>query len=477
MPESKPRESVSRRDLIGMSGALMLQPITTLLPGEQRANSAPVGATIQAPGSPMISVPTVAALRGLSIPSTATAAFVLGYHAPLDMGGGVYGWDPASRAVDNGGTVIRPSGNPAQGRWRLKSAGSVHVAQFGALSSASASTNRAAIQAAMNHVLDEGGELVFEPRAVYQLNDVLDFRNTDQNKRNYPRSIRGHGATLDFSGSRLRGAISLVSVGGVDATKASETAWSTIDGLLIKGPENNADMEPRHSGNGRDATANPANKGMTGLSVQHAVKVNLRNVEVSHCYRGIRYYWSWGGMYENVQVHKCIIGHHVDAGCTHVTFVKPQATSCTFPYLVRPDVLSAAIGVVTFITPHLEDCTLGFILDQNATRGVEIDHVHVIDPYIEDIYGDAFRVGMSFDPEPGAWATPGAARQGLIGAVVVDGGRFAGEGAGTTKYNARRKAFRFSETPNVSAVRIAFPCGRTDIVNLPGRAILHSPDA
>ena len=67
-------------------------------------------------------------LRSLS-KAIYTRAFVTGYYAPGDGGGGNYYLDPAdSTSVDNGGTVIVATDG---GRWKLVWFGSVSVLQFG----------------------------------------------------------------------------------------------------------------------------------------------------------------------------------------------------------------------------------------------------------------------------------------------------------------------------------------------------------
>jgi hypothetical protein len=452
------RQALSRRDAIGVGAGMLAIP----------------GSPLGIASATIVEIPTLKALRDLAAPSSASVAFVLGHSAPLDFGGGWYWWDSASTSVDDGGAVIQPAGGPARGRWRLRHDGSLHVAQFGAVAGASAATTTRAIEAAMRLVLAEGGEVVFQPRATYPIERVLDLRNADVQRRNYPRSIRGNGATLDFSRSGLRSG-ALVRIGAAQPEHGAETMWSNVNDLLIRGPEDQDRIEPRHTGHRADARAATDRTATTvvGLSLEHAVRVNLRNIHVSHCHRGVRYRRCWGGVYENVQATKCIVGHHVDDGCTHVTFMKAQATSCTVGYLIRPEPPAVAVGVVTMLTPLAEDCTVAFHLDQNSSSGAAIDSVRIVDPYLEDIYGDAFRVGIAFDASPGRWSVAGADRLGKIASFQVDGGRFAGDGA-TASYGPARRAFRFASRPNVASCRLLFPCARADIVNLPPHATFQS---
>ncbi len=57
----------------------------------------------------------------------APVIWMRGFRAPLDGGEGFFGWDAASEAVPNGGTVIAPAGRRA-GRWiRATSGGALNV--------------------------------------------------------------------------------------------------------------------------------------------------------------------------------------------------------------------------------------------------------------------------------------------------------------------------------------------------------------
>lgn len=77
-------------------------------------------------------VDSIANLRLLAAPVVAAACFALGYYTPGDLGGGIYVWSALSAAADNGGSVIRPSSNPATGRWLLQYNDQLSIGQFGA---------------------------------------------------------------------------------------------------------------------------------------------------------------------------------------------------------------------------------------------------------------------------------------------------------------------------------------------------------
>ncbi|CAJ0710722.1 glycosyl hydrolase family 28-related protein [Ralstonia thomasii] len=73
-------------------------------------------------------VDSISALRGLS-KATYNRAFVTGYYAAHDGGGGAYQYDPNdTTSTDNGGTIIVASDG---GRWKLQYTGPISLKQFG----------------------------------------------------------------------------------------------------------------------------------------------------------------------------------------------------------------------------------------------------------------------------------------------------------------------------------------------------------
>lgn len=98
-------------------------------------------------------VDSIAALRTLST-TRYKRAFVLGYHAKGDGGGGAYWLDTTdSASVDNGGTVIVAADG---GRWKLATTGPISIKQFGAKMDDS-TDDAPSIQAAIDWVLSQPG--------------------------------------------------------------------------------------------------------------------------------------------------------------------------------------------------------------------------------------------------------------------------------------------------------------------------------
>lgn len=80
----------------------------------------------------LVRVPTMDALKAVDISDmpNGTNAFVGGYHALGDGGGGTFYYDAGASDTDNAGTVIAP--NAGSGRWKRIYSGAVNVKWFGA---------------------------------------------------------------------------------------------------------------------------------------------------------------------------------------------------------------------------------------------------------------------------------------------------------------------------------------------------------
>jgi hypothetical protein len=112
-------------------------------------------------GTPADYVNTIADLRALS-PGVLPCLTLLGYHAPGDGGGGLFCWDATSTDPDNGGTVIMPTGNPPQGRWKRIFSSAISVKWFGAKGD-SANDDTSALQAAFDYAANQSPAAYYPP--------------------------------------------------------------------------------------------------------------------------------------------------------------------------------------------------------------------------------------------------------------------------------------------------------------------------
>lgn len=126
------------------------------------------GAALIARGDQIVS--SITELRALLKTSASKFAFVNGYYAAGDGGGGQYWLDVAdTTSADNGGTIIVATDG---GRWKLSRTSSVSVKQFGAKGD-NIADDSVSIQAAITATRDElGGEIYF-PTGTYKYGTTL----------------------------------------------------------------------------------------------------------------------------------------------------------------------------------------------------------------------------------------------------------------------------------------------------------------
>lgn len=127
--------------------------------------------------SPTLFVDTVSNLKALAA-GAQTYVMVGGYYAKGDLGGGLFYWDAASTATDNGGTVIRPNSLPASGRWLRIYDGAVSVKWFGAKGDG-VTNDGPAWQAVLDWAKARGGGTLWVPFGKYITNQRLKYQNTD----------------------------------------------------------------------------------------------------------------------------------------------------------------------------------------------------------------------------------------------------------------------------------------------------------
>jgi hypothetical protein len=98
----------------------------------EAAQSADEAAASAAASAGVLQAETIAALKLLDVSgfTTGRQVNVAGYYAAGDGGGGLFTYDSASAATDNGGTVIAP--DAGSGRWLRAWSGSLSVKWFGA---------------------------------------------------------------------------------------------------------------------------------------------------------------------------------------------------------------------------------------------------------------------------------------------------------------------------------------------------------
>jgi hypothetical protein len=135
-------------------------------------------------------VDSIAALKAL--PSSLNQfAYVKGYYAPGDGGGGNYFYDSAdTTSADNGGTIIVATDGA---RWKLSTQGVISVKQFGARASAT-SDDRQFIQNAIDAAKAlTGAATIFFPAGTYYVNGTINVVGDPANRNYWGIQLVGEG--------------------------------------------------------------------------------------------------------------------------------------------------------------------------------------------------------------------------------------------------------------------------------------------
>lgn len=133
---------------------------------------------------------SIAALRSLKKTDKATNAFVTGYYAAYDGGGGAYRLDPSDGlSADNGGSIIVATDG---GRWKLITSGTVSVKQFGAKGDG-VNNDAPAVQLLIDALPAKGGAVFFPP-GNYSIGSTIALRNI-------PMDVYGDGQASRLFGS------------------------------------------------------------------------------------------------------------------------------------------------------------------------------------------------------------------------------------------------------------------------------------
>ncbi len=177
-------------------------------------------------------VDSIAALRLLLKTSPSKYAFVTGYYAAWDGGGGNYSLDAAdTTSADDGGSIIVAADG---GRWKLARTNYVSVRQFGAkgnganndstaINNASIYVNRCVWAASFDY--QQGGGTVFFPRGVYRTTATVYLRPfvrwLGEGRDGWTGGSPGYGVTA--AGSQPSGSIIFADFGATTNICAVDT--------------------------------------------------------------------------------------------------------------------------------------------------------------------------------------------------------------------------------------------------------------
>jgi hypothetical protein len=167
-----------------------------------------------------------AALRAVSSPTDGQQAYVTGSGIS-----GLFVFDSSESGADNGGTIIEPT-DATTGAWVRQHSGDINILWFGAEDGTDSTT---AIQAAIDHAISAGGEIVVPP-GNYTVSSTLLADHTKIADKDGV-SFRGLGSYRDCKFTYTGTGYCIDASGTGDEAGTLSTRWS-MENLSIFGNQN-----------------------------------------------------------------------------------------------------------------------------------------------------------------------------------------------------------------------------------------------
>jgi len=279
-----------------------------------------------------------------------TQAFLTGYYAAGDGGGGPFYLDAAdTTSLDNGGTIFVASDG---GRWKREYAGAINVKWFGAKGDGT-TDDTSTMQAAINFA--GIGGTVFAPKSVYKINGTLNL-------------LQGQ----IFHGSGWSTTTGSFAVAGGTVIKQFNTG--DIPAINVPGTSESNQFENVHI---RDLAIvnNVSSSNASGIHAAYARKFKATNLYITGFRRGIYLEvqcWAWGtdhclimdcnlGIWAGSASEDCLISN-CDIGLFRsLSSGATEGTSCIF--------LANQIQNCTILSTGMHFCDWAVTLNQGDTNG------------------------------------------------------------------------------------------------------------
>jgi hypothetical protein len=213
---------------------------------------------------------------------------------------------------------------------------------------------------------------------------------------------------LDFSNTTLTTG-SLIRVGATMQSVVDENTRFIFRNFQIIGPHTTtitASDVPQTS--------------LIGVSFEFALGCNISNVAIKSVHTGVRATFSFPFYAENVSTDNCYVGLKLEDDMTLGTWVSCQFKGGRFGIVAQPTVNTKQIVGQTFIRPNVESNEVGVVLDPLSGSGVGVHGLNFIEPYMEGINLDGFRMGRAWNSTDAA--ITGASQTRSVYNVTVSGG-------------------------------------------------------
>lgn len=269
--------------------------------------------TVQAPVSSVGSAANIAALKAIT-PAASTAVNVKGYYTTGDGGEGqFYGVTGAAPGtyVDNGGTVIVPTGGNGSSAWIRAVEGPLYVGYFGAVGDG-VTDDTAAINAALNSITDPVGGVQLSSNKQYRITSSIIVKRG--------RGIHGDGTpeiVADFSSANWAGdyvAVKFLCDRAYSTAEINAAYMQKTYGFCITGTNNST-------------LISTGVKFYTSVSITVAQAVNFswiwgtfENMKVRQFDTALELDEVWSSVFMNVQINYCRQGVFINGKVVNVTF-------------------------------------------------------------------------------------------------------------------------------------------------------------
>jgi hypothetical protein len=285
----------------------------------------------------------------------------------------------------------------------------VSVLDYGA-DPTGATNSTAAIQAAWNSVKTSNGTLFF-PAGTYRCDGALDF-TVAYSSQNHFHAVVGDCATIDFSNTALTTGNMITFGSGLGLFE--EKSRFFMEGLSLIGPSLgtiNPSGVPPHT--------------LVGIFFNYAINITLRNITAFNFYVGYKVDFCFPIVAEAVLSDNCYVGLQLVGDVTCSSWVGCSFKEGRFGVVIQPKDVSKAIYGQTFIRPLLEGNDVAMVIDPLNGASAGVWDINVIDPYLEAVTYDGFRIGRVIDYDDATNA--GADRTRNVYNVRITGGTWDGE--------------------------------------------------
>jgi len=257
----------------------------------------------------------------------------------------------------------------------------VSVKDYGAVGDG-VTDDTAAIQAAWDAIKSGNGTLFF-PRGTYRCDSALNF-TVNYYSGNHFHAIVGDCATIDFSNTALTTGNMITFGSGLGLFE--EKSRFAMQGLSLIGPSLGS-ITP---------TSTPPHT-LVGIFFNYAINLTLQNITVFNFYVGYKADFCFPISAISILSDNCYVGLQLVADITCSAWVGCSFKEGRYGVVIQPKNASQSIYGQTFVRCNFEGNDVGMVIDPLDGSGSGVRDIDVIDPYMEAITYDGFRVGRALD--------------------------------------------------------------------------------